>query len=124
MDLQAKAATFSDDGYCSLLSLADDPANPQHYVMLAFTNEPDEQDISMGMGGVHVDLGAWQVDGYDLVEKLGYNNGVVSVQLKAQAAQKAGIDSTINITVADDELAGVSINDIISRYQQRLVLSA
>jgi hypothetical protein len=123
MNLLAKAATFTDDGYCSLLSLADDPMNPQHYVMLAFTNEPDEQDASMGMSGVHVDLGAWQVDGYSLIENVTYDGRIISIQIKKQAADKAGIDEKIDVVLENDDL-GVPVSDIVAKFRERLALAA
>lgn len=123
MNLLARAATFTDDGYCSLLSFADDPTNPQHYVMLAFTNEPDEQDASMGMSGVHIDLGAWHVDGYNLVENVTYDGRIISVQIKKQVADKAGIDAKIDVVLENDNL-GIPVKDIVEKFRERLALTA
>lgn len=47
----AKVASFSDDDeYGTLLAFADDPFEPVNYVMLGLANEPDEQDIRLGLG--------------------------------------------------------------------------
>ncbi len=124
MNLLAEAATFTDDGYCSLLSLADDPVNPQHYVMLAFTNEPDEQDVSMGMSGVHVDLGAWQVDGYNLIDNITFDGRTISVQIERQAAEKAGIDGKIDVLLESDDLGGTPANEVVAKFRERLALAA
>jgi hypothetical protein len=120
MNLIAKAASFTNDGYCSLLSLADDPINPQNCVLLAFTNEPDEQDTSMGMAGVHIDLGAWQVDGYDLVDDVSYENRIISVQINKEAASSAGIDQRIDVVLDDQQIGGVLANDIVAKFKERL----
>src|SRR3546814_2930350 len=46
----AKAVSFTDDDYSTLLGFADDPNAPSNYVMLNMTNEPDEQDLGLDQG--------------------------------------------------------------------------
>src|SRR3546814_1454572 len=53
----AKAVSFTDDDYSTLLGFADDPNAPSNYVMLNMTNEPDEQDLGLDQGGIHIDAG-------------------------------------------------------------------
>jgi hypothetical protein len=116
----AKAASFTDDGYSTLLGFADNPNTPVNYIMLNMTNAPDEQDLGLGQGGVHIDAGALHVDGYDLVQDIRETDVGVVVSLTADAAQKAGIGQDIEIELESKVLNGISLSDAIQRFKNRL----
>ncbi|MGH6614423.1 hypothetical protein [Sphingomonas sp.] len=116
----AKAASFTDDGYITLLGFADDPSTPVNYVMLNMTNEPDEQDLGLDQGGIHIDAGALQVDGYDLVQDIRETDAGVVVSLTADAAQKGGIDQEIEIELASKVIDGTPVGEAVQRFKNRL----
>jgi len=116
----AKAASFTDDGYSTLLALADDPGTPVNYVMLNMTNEPDDQDLSLGQGGIHVDAGALLVDGYDLVQDICETDSGVIVSLTPAAAQEAGVSQDIEIELESKAVSGVSLSEVVRRFKDRL----
>lgn len=118
--IRANAATFTNDGYSTLLGFAEDPVNPQRYVMLNLTNSPDDQDISLGMDGVHIEAGDLKIDGYDLVTDLVLNGRNLIVQIEPDAARKAGIDREIEIAMDTDSIDGVPLADIVQIFQTRL----
>lgn len=116
----AKAASFTDDGYSTLLGFADDPGTPVNYVMLNMTNEPDEQDLSLDQGGIHIDAGALHVDGYDLVQDIRETEAGVIVSLTANAAREAGIGQDIEIKLDGKVVDGVPVGEVIQRFKDRL----
>jgi hypothetical protein len=117
----AKAASFTDDAYSTLLGFADDPGMPVNYVMLNMTNEPDEQDLELGQGGIHIDAGALHVDGYDLIRDIRETDFGVVVSLTPDAAQKAGIGQDIEIELESKVLDGVPFGEAVRRFQDRLL---
>lgn len=116
----AKAASFTDDGDCTLLGFADDPGNPVNYVMLQMSNEPDEEELSYGWGGIHIDAGALHVDGYDLVEDIRETDAGVVVSLTPSAAQEARIGQDIEIELASKVIDGTPISEVVQRFKDRL----
>lgn len=116
----AKAASFTDDGECTVLGFADDPNNPVNYVMLQLSNEPDKEELSYGWGGIHIDAGALHVDGYDLVQDIRETDAGVVVSLAADVAQKAGIGQDIEIELESKALDGISVGEAVQRFKERL----
>lgn len=113
--------SFTDDNYSTLLGFADDPSTPINYVMLNMTNEPDEQDLELGQGGIHIDAGALHVYGYDLVQDIRETDSGVIIRLTPDAAQKAGIDHDIEIELESKVLDGVPLGEAVRRFKNRLL---
>ncbi|HYD38560.1 MAG TPA: Imm10 family immunity protein [Allosphingosinicella sp.] len=118
--ISANAVTFTNDGYSTLLGFAEDPANPQRYVMLNLTNDPDEQDFALGMTGVHIEAGDLKVDGYDLVTDLSLTQGSLIITLDSDAARAAGIDPEIEIVVKDEAIDGVPLAEAVDVFRERI----
>ena len=116
----AKVASFTDDGYCTLLSFTDDPDNPVNYLMLDMTNEPDEQDLRLGLGGIHIDACALRLDGDDLVQDILETDAGLVVSLTADAARKAGIGQEIEIELGSKVIDGFAVSEAVRRFRQRL----
>lgn len=116
----AKVASFSDDGYATLLAFADDSLEPVNYVILDLANEPDEQERQLGLYGVHVDTGALNVEGYDLINDIREIDAGVVVTLIADAAQRAGIDQDIEIELESKVIDGVPLGEAVRRFKDRL----
>ena len=91
----AKVASFSDDGYGSLLAFADASPEPVNYVMLGLANEPEEQDLRLGLDGVHIDAGALRIEGYDLVEDIRETDTGIVISLTPDAARNDAGKMTI-----------------------------
>jgi len=116
----AKAASFSDDGYGAMLAFSDDPFEPEYYVILDLTNEPDEQDLRLGLGGIHIDMGNLQVEGYDLVEDLRETDSGVVISLTADVARKANIDQEIKVAMGSKVIDGIPVSEAVRRFKERL----
>ncbi|WCM26987.1 hypothetical protein NDN01_23880 [Sphingomonas sp. QA11] len=116
----AKVASFSDDGDATLLAFADDPLEPVNYVMLDLPNQPDEQELQLGLDGVHIDTGTLDVEGYDLVHDIRETDAGIVVSLTPDAAQKAGIGQDIEIELESKIIDGISIGEAVRRFKDRL----
>ena len=116
----AKAASFSDDGDGTLLAFADDPLEPVNYVMLGLANEPDEQELRLGLDGVHIDAGALRVEGYDLVQDIRETDTGIVISLTPDAARKAGVDRDIQIELENKLIDGVAVGEAVRRFKDRL----
>lgn len=84
------------------------------------TNKPDDQDLRLGQGGIHVDAGALHVDGYDLVQDIDKTGSGVTVVLTAVAAQEAHIDPVIEIIVENEVLDGITLREAVRKFKDRL----
>src|SRR3546814_15757004 len=84
----AKAVSFTDDDYSTLLGFADDPNAPSNYVMLNMTNEPDEQDLGLDQGVIHIDAGGLGIAGHALVQDVNETENGVAIKLTAHPATK------------------------------------
>jgi hypothetical protein len=117
----AKVASFSDDDeYGTLLAFGDDPVEPVNYVILGLANEPDEQDVRLGLDGVHIEAGAVRVEGYDLVHDIRETDAGLVVRLTSDAARKVGIDQDIEITLESKTFDGIVLSEAIQRFKDRL----
>jgi hypothetical protein len=116
----AKVASFSDDGYATLLAFADDSLEPVNYVMLDLANEPDEQERQLGLSGVHIDIGALEIEGYDLIHDIRETDTGVVVSLMPDAAREAGVSQDIEIVLESKIIDGISIGEAVRRFKDRL----
>jgi len=116
----AKAASLTDDGYGTLLAFADDPFEPVNYLMLGFANEPDEQDLRLGLDGIHIDAGPLRVDGYDLVRDIRETDAGIVISLTPDAARDAGIGQDIGIELESKIVDGITIGEAVRRFKDRL----
>ena len=116
----AKAASLTDDGYGTLLAFADDPFEPVNYLMLGFANEPDEQDLRLGLDGIHIDAGPLRVDGYDLVRDIRETDAGIVISLTPDAAREAGIGQDIGIELESKIVDGITIGEAVRRFKDRL----
>lgn len=119
--IQGNAASFTDDGYSTLLGFAEDPDSPVNYIMLSMVNEPNEQDMSLDLGGLHVDAGALRVAGYNLIEDIRETDTGVVVSLTVDAAQNAGIGQDIEIELQSKIIDGISVGEAAQRFRDRLL---
>ena len=120
MRIFAKAVSLTDDGECTVLGFADDPNNPVSYVMLQISNEPDDEELAYGWGGIHIDAGALHVDGYDLVQDIRETDAGVVVSLTPDVARKAGIGQDIEIELESKVIDGIPLREAVQRFKGRL----
>lgn len=72
MNLEFHANTYSAyiEDEVHILGLADDPAQPTHYLLLQRAEDFDEQDEALGMATYHVELGGQGVSGYGGIQQV------------------------------------------------------
>jgi hypothetical protein len=119
--ISASAASFTDDGDCTVLGFANEPNNPTQYVVLQFANAPDEEELSYGWGGVHIDTGALGIEGYDLVQRISETATGVLISLVPDIAQTAGVEHDIEVALQRDRAEGASLSEAIRRFDERLL---
>lgn len=120
MKILAKAACYSDDGYCTTLGFADDSSNPDGFVMLSMTNAPDEMDVELGQEGVHIEVGGLQIDGYDLVADIQATGSGLVVSLAPAVFENIAI-GRIEVELESLSIDGVLISEAIAEFKNRLV---
>lgn len=120
MKILAKTVRLIDDNYSTLLGFADDFNSPVMYIMLNMTNEPDEQDIKLGQGGIHIDAGALNLDGYDMVHDIRESEAGVIITLTPDAAEKAGIGQDIEITLENKLIDSIPLGETVLSFKRRL----
>ncbi|WEJ99434.1 MAG: hypothetical protein P0Y59_21360 [Candidatus Sphingomonas phytovorans] len=116
----AEAASFSDDGDATVLAFADSPSDPANYVILDFANEPDEQELRLGLDGVHIEAGPLRVDGYDLVQDIRESDVGIVVTLTPDAARKAEVGQDIEIELESKVIDGFAVADAVQMFRDRL----
>jgi hypothetical protein len=118
--LHASAISFTDDGYSTLLGFADDANMPVAYVMLNMTNAPDEQDLNLNQGGVHIDAGILQIDGYDLIQDICETGTGIILTLTEKAAKDAGVGKSIEIDIDTKIVGEVPVSQVVRKFKDRL----
>lgn len=116
----AKAASFSDDGDATVLAFADSPSDSANYVILDLANEPDEQELRLGLDGVHIEAGPLRVDGYDLVQDIRETDVGIVITLALDVAGKAEVGQDIEIELESKVIDGVAIADAVRMFRDRL----
>lgn len=117
----AAAASFTDDGECTVLAFADHPTDPVHYVILQMADAPDAEEVAYGLGGVHIDGGALGVDGYDLIRDLRETQAGIVVILNSDTARRAGIGSDIEIELTPDARSAIPLDAAVQAFKARLL---
>ena len=116
----AKVVSFSDDGDATVLAFADEPMEPANYVILDLANEPDEQELRLGLDGIHIEAGPLRVDGYDMVQDIRESDAGIVISLTPDAARHAGTDRDIEIELGNRIVDGISIGEAVQRFRDRL----
>ncbi|MEQ1933723.1 MAG: Imm10 family immunity protein [Fimbriimonadaceae bacterium] len=120
MEIKAISAKLEDDGYCTVLAFADDAIEPRRYVILQVTNNPSPQDMQLGQGGVHFELGRQKLSGYDLVKAIQTTDSGVLLTIEENAARKAGIDTHLAIELVGTSMDAGSAEEAIKIFKARL----
>lgn len=119
MKILAKAASYSDDGYCTTLGFADDLNKPERFVILSMTDDPDEQDVELGQDGVHIVVGGVQVDGYGLVAEVQATGSGLVVSLVPAVFERVAV-GRIEVELENLIIDGVPIGEAIAGFRNRL----
>jgi hypothetical protein len=120
MKIKATYANLEDDGYCKVLSFADDQMHPQQYLILQMTNSPSQQDLQLGHGGVHIDLGGHALNGYGLITNILMTAEGLVLTIDRNAAREAGIDEKICIDFQETSVDRLYPAEAIEAFKQRL----
>lgn len=89
--------------------------------MLQLSNEPDDEELGLGWGGIHLDTGALNIHGYGLVQDINETDDGVAITLTADAAQKAGVDPVIQIEIETKPLDSITLGEAVRRFKARLL---
>ena len=121
MKIMARLAKIEDDGYCTVFAFANDAENPDCYAILQITNKPSMQDIGLGQGGVHFELGGHNLSGYNLVKSIEQTPDGVALTIEERAAQRAGFDGHVEIKFEERSLIGdMTAEAAVKIFQERL----
>ncbi len=110
---------FEDDGYCTILAFADDPKDPQNYIMLQIINEPTPQDIKLGHDKVYFERSE-NFSGYDLVKTIKATDNDVTVCLNDALAMKSDLDNVLHISWAGAVIDKNTLFKFVEKLQTRL----
>lgn len=102
MEWVAKFASAEDDGYCTIVSFADDAEQPKNYLILQILNLPTSQDISLKQDGIHLEFGGQGRSGYNVVRAISWNFNRVEISLFESWAKHKSLDDTITIQLQMD----------------------
>jgi hypothetical protein len=121
MNIIAQAARFIEDGHCTILALADDPVHPSNHVILSMTDHPTEQDVKLGMYGLHIDIvGLLALEGYNFVQDIPASSNSISITLTPDAAAKLDLTGNLTVRPPDQNIDGKSISSIVEIFNSRI----
>lgn len=120
MEIAANSIKLEDDGYCTILAFADDPADPQNYVILQVINNPSPQDIRLGQDGVHFEFGGQEASGYNLLKAIETKADEVLLSIDEGVAQRMSIDARLIIKVGKNSIDSFSLEKAVQIFQARL----
>ena len=99
----SNCVTFQNADGVVMVGFADDEFNTNEYVLLQRTLQPDEQDRSLGLDGVHLQVDSPDQSGYDCIKRIRVTRSEIQIELKPEA-QSAFPCRDVQITFnMDDE---------------------
>lgn len=119
-EIAASAANVEDDGYCTVISFADETAHPPNYLTLQVVNKPTLQDIQLGQDGVHFEYGDQARGGYDVVRAINLKEDCIEILLWKDAAERAGLDEQIVIHLKAQQQVIENIRSSLKLISSRL----
>lgn len=116
----ARSISYKNEGDHTILAFADSADSPSKYVLLQISNDPDEEELEFGWGGIHIDTGLIGVEGYDLVEDIKDTPTGLVVRISADAAHQARISRNIELGFKRNDIDGIPLDEIIRNFTSRL----
>lgn len=120
MELLANTAQLENDGYGTILSFADNPADPRDFIILQMVNAPSPQDVKLHLDGIHLEVSGHSFDGYGLVTDIQPTSDGVLILLDDTAAAKAGLDSRLLVKMKTPTIARQTVKQAAEVFQERL----
>jgi hypothetical protein len=120
MELSANSTQLENDGYSTVLSFADDPAESKDFVILQMVNVPSPQDVKLHLDGVHLEVSGHSCEGHGLVNDIQVSKVGVLLFLNEDAAKKAGLDKTLLMKLPTLLVGGVPVEQAIEPFQKRI----
>jgi len=120
VEFEAKVASLTDDGYCTVLAFGSDAVDPKQFAILSITNRPTAHDLELGQAGIHFELGGSRLSGYDVVKAIDVQNNQLSLNLDARAADANGLDSYLKINVIESVIDGKPLAVVVEQFKSRL----
>jgi len=104
VDFSASVVVLQDDGYSVILAFGDHPVEPEHSVVLSFTQQPTEQDLKLGLAGLHVELGEQIRGDYDVVNDIDEIPGGIALKFAPAFAERCGVAPNLAIALSSADL--------------------
>jgi hypothetical protein len=123
MEWVAKFASAEDDGYCTIVSFADDAEQPKNYLILQILNLPTPEDVNLKQGGIHLEFGGQACSGYNVVRAISWNFNRVEISLFESWAKQKSLDDTIIIQLQMDNETSTQIGPVLEIMCKRLTSS-
>ncbi|MDQ0469770.1 Imm10 family immunity protein [Labrys wisconsinensis] len=120
MNFSARYIHIEDDGEGLTVGFADHSHDPDNYVTLDLAHEPDEQDLRLGMDGLHIDTSISHINGYNIVEKVELCDDRLMIMLKMRFAEKVRVDPIIKIGLNDPSAEHSKLDEAITKLKTRL----
>lgn len=73
------------------------------HVLLSRSIDPDDDDRSLGIAGLHLEYGDQIMSGYDLISGIAWEGSTLRISLNV-AAQAIGLPAALNLRAAGDHL--------------------
>ena len=103
MRFVANDVDAEDDGYATTLGFVDSPESPHNQVILQLQNNPEPQDMELGLDGVYIDIdGEIDAHDYDLVREISYGNRTVRIRMLTEDGVEVVVDIEIPADIETD----------------------
>jgi hypothetical protein len=107
VDFSASVVVLQDDGYSVVLAFGDHPVEPEHSVVLSFTQQPTKQDVKLGLAGLYVELGEQIRGDYDVVDDIYEIPVGIALKFAPAFAERCGVAVNLAIAVSSADLERV-----------------
>jgi hypothetical protein len=109
---------FSDDGYCSILSLADSRQNERIYFIIQMMNNPSQKDFDLELAGIHFECCGDNISDYDLITSISLNDATLIINLNCTILlQNNSIDK---IQIELPKILNFDIGGVVEKFSKRL----
>jgi len=101
--INASHIYVKDEGYEIIVSFANDPQDPDKFIIIQGRHEHDEQDRRLGMDTVYIEISDNRQPDYGHIESFILNGDSLSIRLERETSERLGVDEEILIELTGGE---------------------
>ena len=113
-DFNAVQYSLDSNACSSLAAFADDGKQPVNYVLLQRQLTPNQQDLELGHGQVHIEINSQRRSKYGAVNKCALSDDELRITLTEDAAEEMRVNQDVRIGLSVTEAQLTELTEFLS----------